>query len=157
MSHVEWRTELSTGIRSIDLQHCEWLSMANDFISLHQAGQSSQALDDLLPSLQTYSLFHFSEEEALLSRVASGTEMERLHVLQHSAFAQAMDAWSQRRLTIADTETAQEVGCYLQSWLTRHIAGADQELARLVRLHDRRSVRPTALEHHSNRSYDSDR
>lgn len=155
MSHkrrVHWHADLNTGIRTIDRQHYEWFSRTNDLITMHQAGQSTQALDDLLPSLKTYVLFHFNEEERLLARVAGGTECERQHVLQHREFAHDIEVWCQRRLTMTDTEIAEELGHYLEIWLIKHIAIADQELARLVHAHDKPAMRATPAPHHRRNS-----
>lgn len=131
---VRWSESLATGIRSIDQQHYEWLSRTNDLISLHQEGRSTQALDDFLPCLKTYVLFHFSEEEMLLDRVAGGTEFERQHLGQHRAFARELEAFCQKRSFLTDQLVAESLGNYLENWLINHIASADQQLAHLVNL-----------------------
>jgi hemerythrin-like metal-binding protein len=130
---VQWTETLATGIRTIDQQHYELLSGINDLISLHQAGQSTQALDELLPSLKTYVLFHFREEEMLLARAVGGTEFQRQHLAQHREFALEIENHCQRRATQSDAEIAKDLGHYLENWVLSHIAGADQKLARLVR------------------------
>lgn len=132
----QWRPALATGVRSIDQQHTELLARVNDLISLYSAGQSTQALDELLPSLKIYILFHFSEEEALLAQVASGTEFERQHLAMHRAFAHKLDALISRRATHADADIAEELGAYLANWLVAHIDHEDQKLARLVLAQD---------------------
>jgi len=117
----------------MDQQHIELFTRINHLISLHLAGQSTQALDELLPSLKIYVLFHFSEEEALLAQVASGTELERQQVASHHAFAQILEALISRRATQADADIAEELVVYLEKWLMAHIGHEDQQLARMLR------------------------
>mgnify|MGYP003380413558 CR=1 FL=1 len=132
-TRLQWSPALATGVRSMDQQHTELFARINHLISLHLAGQSTQALNELLPSLKIYVLFHFSEEEALLAQVASGTELERQHLASHHAFAQILEALIARRATQADAAIAEELGAYLEKWLVAHIGHEDQQLARLAR------------------------
>jgi hemerythrin len=156
---VDWHAGLNTGHRAIDLQHYELFSKTNELIAMHEAGQSTQALDDLLPSLKTYALFHFSEEETMLARVAGGTESERQHVLQHREFAHDIEVWNQRRSSKTDTEIAEDLGHYLEIWLISHIAVADQELAHLVLAHETHDTpaRQSAAWHQHRESFDVNR
>lgn len=127
-----WTEALATGIHTIDQQHYELLTNINDLIRMHQAGQSTQALDELLPAFKTYVLFHFSEEEKLLARNAGGTEFERQHLAQHLEFSQEIETQYRRRSSRTDAVIAEELGLYMEMWLTTHIAGLDHQLARLV-------------------------
>jgi diguanylate cyclase (GGDEF)-like protein/hemerythrin-like metal-binding protein/PAS domain S-box-containing protein len=129
---VQWHATLSTGIRSIDQQHEEMFARVNELIHLHRAGQSTRALDELLPSLTVNILFHFSEEEVLLAQVAGGSEFERQHWALHHAFTLEIDAICQCRSTQSDPQVAEKLSVYLAHWLIEHIRHADQELARRV-------------------------
>lgn len=130
---VQWSEALATGIHTIDQQHFELLSRINDLISLHQAGQSTRALDEFLPGLKTYVLFHFAEEERLLARAAGGTAFEKQHLAQHREIATEIETQCQLRSTHSDSDIAKDLGNYLESWFISHIADADQQLARQVR------------------------
>ena len=59
---IYWTSAMDTGVRQIDLQHQELVRLINEMERAHAAGQSSTALDDILPSLTTYALFHFGDE-----------------------------------------------------------------------------------------------
>lgn len=128
---VAWTSELSTGIRTIDLQHEELVDMINAFQAAVSRGEAAATLDALLPRLAAYALFHFGTEEALLAELPAGHGHAQAHLREHAAFAARVEAF---RTADARTHTATlgEFGDYLSTWIVQHIMKTDQELARLL-------------------------
>ena len=125
---TQWAKGLNTGIRSIDLQHQELISLINQLENLHLAGRNTQALNEVLPQLHTYVLFHFREEEDLMVMLVGTEEMDQLHLAQHREFIDHMHALQQRRNPHNEADTVQALVHYLKNWLLEHIATADRDL-----------------------------
>ena len=130
-----WTPELATGIRQIDLQHQELLEIINEFETAHEAGEDARAMDELLPRLAGYVVFHFATEESMLQGISGAAEHKALHIAQHKAFAEnfmkfkAMPGHDQRSETTALLE-------YLKEWLLNHIMKTDMQLTRLLLVKD---------------------
>ncbi len=124
---------LDVGIRAIDLQHQELFSLLSQLNTLHKVGKSQQALDEVLPQLQNYALFHFSEEEDLMQALVGCEEAIQTHRIQHQAFANQLD-----RLIVSRGEKARDddlvvrLASFLEAWLVNHINTSDRDIARLL-------------------------
>lgn len=125
---IQWTKGLNTNIRSIDLQHQELVSLINQLETLHLAGRNTKALDEVLPQLHTYVLFHFREEEDLMVMLVGNEEMDQLHLAQHREFIDHMHTLQQRRNPNNEADTAQTLVHYLKNWLLEHIATTDRDL-----------------------------
>lgn len=123
---------METGIRQIDLQHQELVHMINEMAFAHESGQSTSALNTLLPRLTVYALFHFGEEEILLAQVAEGTTFAEKHLQEHQSFVEEVQRLSDSRCKQSDQELAEVILLYLADWLVLHISGTDQELGKLL-------------------------
>jgi hemerythrin len=124
---IHWTDTLATGIRQIDLQHQELIELINALEEAHAGGHRQAALEETLPQLNAYVLFHFGTEEAMMPK-ALGEHVER-HQRQHQAFTDRVAAL---RAMPADSIDLAALVTYLQDWLVEHIMKTDQELARLI-------------------------
>lgn len=129
---ILWTTAMDTGVRQIDLQHQELVSMINEMERAHASGQSSRALDEILPSLSAYALFHFGEEEVLLAQVAEGTAFAEHHLAEHRSFVDEIQRLIASRPSQSDHELTEVLTLYLTDWLVLHISGTDRALARML-------------------------
>ena len=125
---IQWTKGLNTDIRSIDLQHQELVSLINQLETLHLAGRNAQALDEMLPQLHTYVLFHFREEEDLMVMLVGNEKLDKLHLAQHREFMAHMRTLQQRRNPNNEADTARVLVHYLNNWLLEHIATTDRDL-----------------------------
>ncbi|MDP1526476.1 MAG: bacteriohemerythrin [Rhodocyclaceae bacterium] len=129
---LTWTNTLSIGIRQIDLQHQELIELINALEAAHASGQRQAALEEVLPKLSAYVLFHFATEEAMMPRTL-GDHAER-HRLQHQVFTERVEALRSmppERIDLA------ELIAYLKQWLVEHIMKTDRELARLIAANSR--------------------
>lgn len=122
---ILWNDTLATGHRQIDLQHQELIELTNALEAAVVAGRPSEALDEVMPKLNAYVLFHFGTEEAMLG--ATPPDQAAAHRQQHREF--------RARITTlqAEPHTDQRVNElveYLKRWLVEHIMKTDRELAR---------------------------
>lgn len=129
---ILWTPTMETGVRQIDIQHQELVNMINEMVVAHASGQSTTALDDILPRLTVYAMFHFGEEEALLAQVAEGTPFAEHHLQEHRSFVDEIQRLIASRASQSDYDLAEVLTLYLADWLVLHITGTDRALARLL-------------------------
>lgn len=123
---------MDTGIRQIDMQHQELVSLINEMERAQAGGRSSMALDDILPSLTTYALLHFGDEELLLAQVAEGTAYAEHHLKEHRSFVDEIQRLIAHRASQSDSDLVTVLTLYLADWLVLHISGTDRVLARVL-------------------------
>lgn len=121
---------LNTGVRSIDFQHQELVALIAQFEAAHAAGDSAKALNDVLPQLEIYVLFHFGEEERLMGTLVGEAESVRAHLAQHQEFASQITQLAAARQHQGDASVAAALAGYLRKWLLHHIATTDVALSR---------------------------
>lgn len=119
-----------TGIRSVDVQHQELVALIGQFEAAHLAGESAKALQDVLPQLETYALFHFMEEERLMETLVDETAFVQMHLEQHHEFAQQIQQMTAEFAHHDAVHVAAALVEYLRKWLLQHIATTDVALSR---------------------------
>ena len=122
-----WNDTLATGVRQIDLQHQELIEIINELEAASVAGHQAVALDEVLPRLGAYVLFHFGTEESMLPSVCS--EHAQMHRRQHAEFSARVAALRNQPATSIDLSGFVE---YLKDWLINHIMRTDRELGQLI-------------------------
>lgn len=120
-----WTDSLATGLRQIDLQHQELIDLINLLEASHVAGRREEALEEILPKLNAYVLFHFGTEDAMLPDVTE--EHAELHRRQHQEFTRRVAALRHEDPNKVDLGALLD---YLKRWLVEHIMKTDHELAR---------------------------
>ena len=123
-----WNDTLATGIRQVDLQHQELIELINALEQANAAGRRQEALEECLPRLSAYMLFHFGTEEAMLLK-ADEAHASR-HRTQHREFTDRITAL---RTQPPESIDLSELVAYLQRWLVEHIMKTDRDLARQVK------------------------
>jgi hemerythrin len=122
-----WDDKFATGVRQIDLQHLELIQLINELESAHAAGRQAEAIDEVLPRLGAYVLFHFGTEESLIP-VQASAHAEK-HRRQHAEFA---DRVAELREGILDSDDLEALIIFLRRWLVEHIMKTDRELSHLI-------------------------
>jgi len=123
---------MATGIRQIDVQHQELVRMINEMYTAYANGKSTDALDEILPRLTVYALFHFAEEEVLQAQVSEGTPFAEHHQQEHRSFVTEIQRLIASRSQQSDSDLAEVLTLFLSDWLVLHITGTDRLLGRLL-------------------------
>lgn len=128
---INWGTQLETGVKAIDRQHEELIEILNN-LDAAGAGQDDQLeLDQVLSRLNTYILFHFGTEEALMADLERAAPHVDAHLQEHRAFVAYIAGM--RQAAQQDGATALvSLLAYLQEWLLKHILQTDRALAGLL-------------------------
>ena len=135
MQAFVWNDRFLTGVDSIDSQHQHLFEIANRVGTLliessAADAESAAAVDAVFTELANYARTHFRDEEQFMH--ASGIDKEHFahHVRSHRDFVeQVKTMWSQRASMSAPAEILHG---FLVAWLTYHILGEDQAMAREV-------------------------
>lgn len=132
MEAFVWDTRFVSGIASIDEQHHKLVDITNQLgDTLLQGNVPEEELDGLFKELTDYAHFHFKDEEALMFRAGVDDRHAQHHLDIHAEFVSHLTGLWQTRHSLDNP--AQSMHGYLASWLTMHIVGEDQVLARQIR------------------------
>lgn len=131
MQAFEWDHRFETGLPTVDQQHHHLVDLVNLAGDILLAGTSSEEeLQNLFAQLADYAIYHFNEEERLMAETAVDPRHVEPHKFQHAEFLkQVTMMWNSRAL--AENPAAMLHG-FLSLWLTVHILGQDQEMARNI-------------------------
>ena len=125
MSLMDWSSELSVGIDSIDDQHKKLISMLNALYDAMQAGEGKAMVGKVLGGLAAYTVNHFKYEEDLFDKHGYPDAAE--HKKQHAdLLAQVTEIKAKFDSGSGSTTLSMEILKFLKSWLVDHIQGTDQ-------------------------------
>ena len=131
---ILWSPKLEIGIRQIDLQHRELVEIINELESAHMSGRDALVLEDILPRLQVYAVFHFNEEEVLAEKIAAEPAHVTRHIAEHRDFSEKISSFGIDPRQAASPAVA-DLANYLQTWVLRHILQTDRQLADMYHSH----------------------
>jgi len=131
MHAFEWDNRFETGLATVDKQHHHLVDLVNLAGDILLAGKSSEEeLQNLFAQLADYAVYHFNEEERLMAEANVDQRHVEPHKFQHAEFLkQVTMMWNSRALS---ENPAAMLHGFLSLWLTVHILGQDQEMARNI-------------------------
>lgn len=126
-----WTPQFVTGLDRVDTQHQHLVDMVNQ-VGDHLLNDDCDeaTLQALFDDLARYATEHFSEEEALMARWAVDPRHSDLHTRHHREFVEQLVGMWERRQQSANAPAL--LHGFLASWLTMHILGEDQRMARMI-------------------------
>jgi hemerythrin-like metal-binding protein len=124
-----WNSCFETGISTIDVQHQRLVEIVNYLGSDYLSGQlTPTGFANLFEELTAYANVHFAHEESLMAEVGMDSRYQDAHIRQHRQFVDQVNSiWSSRESIEHPVQVIHE---FLASWLTVHILGEDQKMAR---------------------------
>lgn len=131
MEAFTWDQRFETGISVVDKQHRHLVDLVNLAGDILLEGKASEEeLQKLFGQLADYAVYHFTEEENMMEAHHLDARHVNAHKSQHAEFlTQVTLMWNNRH--VAENPAAMLHG-FLSSWLTVHILGQDQEMARIL-------------------------
>ena len=125
MPLLEWNDKMSVGVREIDAEHKNLVSMLNNLYDGMQSGKAQEALAKVLDELISYTASHFAHEERLFAQ--TGYPAADGHIAEHRALTkQALEVQSKYKAG-ATAALSMEVLNFLRNWLVNHIQGSDRK------------------------------
>ena len=132
MQAFVWDQRFETGIAIVDSQHRHLVGVVNQLGQLLESGDdlAGTALQALFHDLAQYAHRHFADEEKLMSEAAIDARHQQAHARHHRQFVeQVVGLWNARSTLAHPAETLHG---FLAAWLTVHILGEDQTMARQI-------------------------
>jgi hemerythrin-like metal-binding protein len=154
MEAFAWTDRFRTGIELVDRQHHGLVDIVNQVGDMLVAEKPAEAaaIEAIFHRLADYANTHFRDEERLMEEAGIDPAHFRHHVGVHRDFMTQVQAmWRARSAMKAPAETLHG---FLASWLTFHILGEDQAMAREI-AHIRAGMAP-AEAHRSETGHDED-
>ena len=127
-----WDQRFETGIDVVDRQHQHLVDVVNELGQLLESGAdlAGDSLQKMFHDLAQYAHRHFADEEKLMSETAIDERHQQAHARHHRQFVeQVVGLWNSRATLAHPAETLHG---FLASWLTVHILGEDQTMARQI-------------------------
>jgi hemerythrin len=128
MAHLDWSSDLETGIQVIDKQHQRIVEYINKLYHAQQF-HSREEVGTVLDELVDYTLSHFAFEESLMEE--AGYPFINAHKKVHQLFVRRVADYQQRFKMGEDI--ADELLNTLRAWLINHIRNDDQDYSEDVR------------------------
>lgn len=133
MITFQWNRNFLTSIASVDEQHHHLVDLINllgDRLGNDQVCEAD--LQQMFKELVDYAGYHFAEEEALMNEVGVDPTHIRDHTESHQTFYSDIQL-----LKLSEGAHVRQIGSalldYLVHWLTYHILGQDQSMARQIK------------------------
>jgi hemerythrin len=131
---VAWNKNLETGNEAIDFQHRQLFKLASDLVEACGNGQDIAHLGEVLRFLATYTVQHFTDEEAL--QLACHYPDYAAHKKLHDDFKLVVnDLIARYEREGSPRDLSNQVSSVVVRWLVQHIRGEDTKIAAYIREH----------------------
>lgn len=133
MDAFVWKPCYVTGLLDVDDQHHRLVDVINRFgeLVMREEGASVAELEAVFAELAQYAQYHFAEEEALMHAMHLAPSYVAQHEQTHVNFL--AEVTQLHGSAAADNRTAaKSLLQFLTHWLTYHILGSDQFMARQI-------------------------
>ncbi len=122
MEPIVWSDRFSVGVKKLDNQHKQLISLLNKIIRSPNAQTSSETISDILTAMTRYAREHFQLEESLMEKYHY-SQLDQ-HKKTHASFFNNI-----AKLSLATMKNDNIVPLqlleYLNHWLQRHILEED--------------------------------
>lgn len=127
-----WDENYVTGLATVDEQHHKLVNLINQLGESLIAGPGvdENALQELFEKLTNYAQLHFNDEESLMREAGIASTYLDAHHKNHQNFIVQVSAIWKSRQSMANP--GEILHGYLTSWLSSHILGDDQSMARQI-------------------------
>ncbi len=130
MPLIEWSSELSVGIDSIDEQHKKLVNMINALNDAQLTGSSNELLGKIFTGLAAYTQKHFTYEENMFAEHGYSDSQE--HKRQHNELISQVVELKEKFMENPQGTINADLMQFLKRWLTNHIMRTDKEYAEFL-------------------------
>jgi diguanylate cyclase (GGDEF)-like protein/hemerythrin-like metal-binding protein len=129
-----WDPQFATGLVEVDAQHRRLVELIDGFSASVEQGArlDAAALARVYEQLAGYAKYHFEEEEKLMAAAGLDRRHVERHEREHADFCRSVEEMVGRAAG-DDGIAARQLVAFLVHWLTYHILGSDQAMARQMR------------------------
>jgi hemerythrin len=131
MAFIKWSEAMSVGVSRLDRDHKILIGLINRLDEASTGDDdAAQLMAEVLEILVSYTIFHFSREEAVME--ACGYPALGHHHEDHLALTQEVRDWQQRFRANAESVVPMDMLYFLKGWLNHHILLQDMAYRPLV-------------------------
>jgi hemerythrin len=133
MKSFHWGSHFVTGLTEVDEQHRHLVDIINQFSNL--LSENLIHVEDvgrLYNQLADYAVYHFQEEEKLMSEVKVAASHLKHHIDVHKGFLDDVTS-IYSSISMDNLDQASTFLNFLIHWLAYHILGEDQDMARQIK------------------------
>ena len=132
MESFSWNINFETGLYNVDRQHQRLLEITNQFSNLLTANKVIfNDIDIIFKKLADYTVYHFQEEEKLMTDVGIDNRHLYDHIKIHRNFVNEVTTMHSA-LSRENLDSAKHLLYFLSHWLVYHILGSDQNMGRQI-------------------------
>lgn len=134
MEAFRWDQCFVTGLEMVDHQHHYLVNVVNQFgeLLMRPQGATIEEIEQLVGELKSYTIYHFSEEESLMTQAHLEPCYLKPHKKEHAQFL--LDVTHMHAAMSGNNrQAAMALLNFLSNWLAYHILGSDQLMAMLMR------------------------
>lgn len=129
MAMMEWKPELSVGIKSIDDQHKVLIGLINTLSDGMATGKSKEILEKLFDDIVKYTVTHFAFEKKLFEEHKYAETAA--HLAEHDQLVkQALEL--QTKFKSGNVSISLSTQKFLVDWLKNHIMGTDKKYSKFL-------------------------
>lgn len=122
MNIINWKSDMSVGIDSIDNQHKHLVDLINDLYRAMSEGHSKDIMDSILMELVDYGKTHFKTEEDYFATY--GYSDAAAHIKEHEAFLTTVGDLVDKYKR-GEYKVSMDTLHFLRDWITHHIKESD--------------------------------
>ncbi len=124
MAFMEWSSDLSVGINSIDTQHKVLIKYINELDEAQKNNSERTELGRIIAGLVDYTVRHFQYEEYQFKKYNyADTEA---HKKEHEELTQTVLDFK-NKFDNGEIDFGPNIMAFLKRWLVEHIMGTDKE------------------------------
>ena len=132
MKSFRWDKNFETGLLEVDQQHYYLVDLINQLGDQLAANNlDEENIERLFKELFEYSVYHFQEEEELMSEVGIDQRHLEFHVEEHHHFLQEVKMLHSN-ISSMNPDEVKHLLDFLIHWLAYHILGCDQNMSRQI-------------------------
>ncbi|MEO9495305.1 MAG: hemerythrin family protein [Vibrio splendidus] len=132
MNFFKWSEDFEVGIDIIDHQHKKLVELINRYgeeIKENEIKEIQKTLNDL----SNYSIYHFAEEESIMSRSGIPEEHIEKHRCEHGNFISSIGSIVDSSSRLNESQLSQLFD-FLVNWLATHILCCDKRMVKQISL-----------------------
>ena len=122
MGIVDWNSNYSVAVDSIDNDHKQLISIINRLFNAMTKGEGAKVLSSLVDELYKYTIYHFNREETFF-RMTNYTNALQ-HNQEHAMFIQKVNEFK-AKVNSGKLDFAPDMLTFLRDWLINHITNVD--------------------------------
>ena len=129
----QWGSHFETDIKEVDGQHKILVNLINELSGLLITNTATKSdIKNIINQLLEYTTYHFEQEESLMLAVQIDSRHFDIHIQNHKDFVNEAIQMSKSISTVLNQDS-KDVLNFLTHWLTYHILGIDQNMAKQIK------------------------